>query len=74
MKGKKTFTKSEETKIKKLIIEKLNAPAEEQKRIRDKIRAVGFYYSDFTRRRTPGGYNIADFDLLVSQGRVLIKD
>lgn len=42
MKGKDTFTKDEANKIISLIELKLKASKDEQKKIRDKIRALGF--------------------------------
>lgn len=58
MKGKSTFSKSEATEIIALIKKKLLADPVAQKRIRDKIRALGFYASDFG---IGGGYNEQDF-------------
>lgn len=61
MKGKKTFTQQEADQILELIDHKIKAPREKQIAIRDKIRAIGFYYSDFTNEKRPGGYNREDF-------------
>ena len=58
MKGKKEFTKTTTNQIEKLIKLKLNATAAEQKSIRNKIRRLGFYASDFGLR---GGYTVNDF-------------
>lgn len=58
MKGKPTFTQSEANQIIALIKKKLLANSAEQKRIRDKIRALGFYASDFG---IGGGYTESDF-------------
>ncbi len=58
MKGKSTFTKSEANEIIALIKQKLIANTAEQKKIRDKIRAIGFYASDFG---IGGGYTETDF-------------
>jgi hypoxanthine-DNA glycosylase len=58
MKGKSNFTKSEADSIIALIRKKVVADANQQKRIRDKIRALGFYASDFG---IGGGYNEHDF-------------
>ncbi len=65
MKGKKIFTQKEVDKILKLIAEKLKADRTSQKRIRNKIRALGFYYSDFSLNKRPGGYNQNDFLSLI---------
>jgi hypoxanthine-DNA glycosylase len=58
MKGKSTFTRSEADAIIALIRQKLQANSAEQKSIRDKIRKIGFYASDFG---FGGGYNEFDF-------------
>lgn len=58
MKGKSTFTKAEASEIIALIRKKLLADPVSQKSIRDKIRALGFYASDFG---ISGGYNEHDF-------------
>ncbi|HMJ46808.1 MAG TPA: hypothetical protein VK498_05730 [Ferruginibacter sp.] len=58
MKGKAIFTKGEANAIIALIRGKLLADSNEQKRIRDKIRAKGFYASDFG---IGSGYNEQDF-------------
>ncbi len=47
MKGKTIFTKAEAEEVKRLINAKLRADSTEQKRIRNKIRKLGFYASDF---------------------------
>ncbi|WP_164123031.1 hypothetical protein [Sphingobacterium sp. xlx-130] len=65
MKGKDTFTTEEATKIIALIEAKLKAGKEEQKKIRDKIRALGFYSTDFG--MGPGyGYTVEDFKNVVT--------
>lgn len=61
MKGKKIFTQKETDLILELINEKLKAPKSKQKSIRDKIRAMGFYFSDFSKEKVPGGYTQEDF-------------
>lgn len=58
MKGKKNFTQAEAEQIKALIVKKLKADATEQKSIRNKIRKLGFFASDFGLR---GGYTVNDF-------------
>lgn len=47
MKSKQSFTKAESEEIVKLINEKLKAIPIKQKGIRDKIRKIGFYASDY---------------------------
>lgn len=61
MKGKTVFSKKEVKQILGLIELKLKAPKEKQKVIRDEIRAIGFYYSDFSSQRIVGGYTQDDF-------------
>ena len=58
MKGKSHFTTEEAKEIEKLIVLKLKLDAVKQKGIRNKIRKVGFYASDFGLR---GGYSVQDF-------------
>ena len=58
MKGKSQFTKQEVKEICQLIQEKLQADPATQKKIRDRIRKIGFYASDFGIR---GGYTVKDF-------------
>ena len=58
MKGKSTFTKAEAIAIEMLIAQKCKAPAHKQKAIREKIRFLGFYASDFGIRRA---YTVEDF-------------
>jgi len=63
MKGKKTFTRKEADKIKKLISQKLVADTIQQKIIRDEIRSLGFYISDFSTKKK---YTVADFETFVT--------
>lgn len=76
MKGKKTFTKDEINEIKSLIKEKLEAPKNEQKGIRNKIRRKGFYWEDFhPRTESPKvEYNIENFEKLISQRNITINN
>ena len=60
MKGKTNFTSIEAKKIKELINLKVKSDKITQKRIRDKIRAIGFYYSDFSSSKH--GYTVKDFN------------
>lgn len=62
MKGRKEFTKNEANAICKLIEEKLKADSNKQKSIRQKIRTLGFYASDFGLRN---GYTVDDFRRVV---------
>lgn len=58
MKSKPFFTKTEADEIVKLIKEKLKADSTKQKSIRDKIRKLGFYASDYGFR---DGYTVEQF-------------
>ncbi|MEI6823357.1 MAG: hypothetical protein WCL51_15610 [Bacteroidota bacterium] len=70
MKGKNIFTKVEVEKIKDLIKMKLDASPDKQKGIRNKIRNIGFYYSDFSNDKK--GYTVTDFDNLIKSGSIKI--
>jgi hypothetical protein len=63
MTGKSTFTPSEAGQIEALISAKLKATSDKQKGIRDKIRKLGFYASDFN---IANGYTVADFRRVVA--------
>ncbi len=71
MKGKAVFTASEALQIKKLIAEKVIASPEKQKRIRAKIRKLGFYFSDFETHKE--GYSLIDFNNLINSGRIKVR-
>lgn len=58
MKSKQSFTKDQADKIVQLIKEKLKAEPSKQKGIRDKIRKIGFYASDYSFR---DGYTVEQF-------------
>ena len=69
MKGKSWFTQDEWNQIKLLIEQKLVASSDEQKIIRDRIRAIGFYFSDFSNKK---GYTVQDVEELVRSERITI--
>ena len=58
MKGKSTFTQKEADVIEQLILQKLQATEDKQKGIREKIRKLGFYASDFSIKEA---YDVSDF-------------
>jgi hypothetical protein len=58
MKSKLSFTKAEADEIVKLIKEKIKSETTKQKVIRDKIRKIGFYASDYGFRN---GYTVEQF-------------
>ena len=63
MSKKSTFTKNEAKQIEALIEEKLQSSADKQKGIRQKIRNLGFYASDYDVSR---GYTVADFRRVIN--------
>ena len=62
MKGKMSFTTKEMEKIIDLIEQKVVASKNEQRNIRNKIRSLGFYFSDFSNKK---GYTVDDFKDLI---------
>jgi hypothetical protein len=74
MRGRNIFTENELTLIRGLIEEKVIAPRNEQKRIRNRIRQLGFYYTDFSNRRILGGYTVYDFNEMIEKGLIIIKN
>ncbi|MGV0941060.1 hypothetical protein [Empedobacter sp. ULE_I140] len=62
MKGKSIFTKEEAVRLEALIKQKCEAESSQQKSIRNKIRDLGFYASDFG---ISGGYTVTDFKRVV---------
>lgn len=72
MKGKNQFSKSEFNQLKTLIKEKQTANKTEQKSIRNRIRKIGFYFSDFSNKKK--GYDISDIEQLVKTGEIKILE
>ncbi len=66
---KTTFTKSEFSELKKLVSKKVLADRNEQKKIRNAIRKIGFHFSDFSSKK---GYDVADLEELVRAGQIKI--
>ena len=65
MKGKNTFTQYEIEQLKELIKERVQAPSNKQKHIRDKMRAIGFYgWADFGLKDC----QLSDFENLIGWG------
>lgn len=71
MKGKRSFTTKEMEKIIDLIEQKVVASKNEQRNIRNKIRSLGFYFSDFSNKK---GYTVDDFKELIQAGGIEILD
>lgn len=70
------FTAKEIAQIRQLLIQKQKADRAEQIHIRNQLRALGFYISDYydviPRRR--GGFSVEDFDTLIQSKRIKVKD
>ncbi len=69
MQGKDTFTQADASRIRYLLYKKVQQSGKAwQKPIRDELRSMGFYISDY------GGYafTVEDFDRLVIKGRIKI--
>lgn len=71
MKGKNEFTKAEVADLRRLINQRCNADRGEQKKIRDKMRKIGFYGRD--------DFGITDmsvekFDNLIASGEIKIVE
>ncbi len=68
---KSTFTRHEAAIIRTLLVELRDAGSQgEQKRIRDKLRAMGFYISEFSASKK--GFTEAAFIKLVEDGTVTV--
>lgn len=71
MKGKSNFTKSECVILMRLIKRKVNSNKSEQKKIRDEMRDMYFYISDFTDKK---GFDVDDFSQLIEDGKITIVE
>ena len=71
MRGRREFTQHEADRIRELLRKKVRADREEQKKIRRRIRGIGFYISDFD--GTFSGFGVNDFEQLVAAGEVSIS-
>jgi len=69
MKGKNEFSENEANQIRILIKQKLLTSSTEQKGIRNKIRDLKFYFSDFSIKK---GYTVEDFENLIKVGQLKI--
>jgi len=69
MKGKREFSENEANKIRNLLKQKLLASKNEQIGIRNKIRDLKFYFSDFSDKK---GYTVVDFNQLIKSGQIRI--
>jgi len=72
VKGRSEFDRQTAEQVRRLLSQVRNARPENQKVIRDDIRALGFYISDWD--RSSRGFTPDDFDELVRLGRVKVID
>lgn len=71
MKSRLVFSKEEVLLIRKLLIKKDNTSSSQQKAIREKLRGLGFFISDF---KTPNrSFSADDFSLLLDKGDIKIS-
>jgi hypothetical protein len=70
MKGRQHFNLTDINNIRVLLGQKINTGRKDQKRIRHKLRRVGFYISDFAPRQQEG-FTVGDFDGLIQDGLVI---
>lgn len=70
MKGKDKFTQEEKAKIEKLLVEKCTSERSRQKAIRNKLREIGFYITDFYDKND--GYNIEKFQEDIKNSKIII--
>jgi hypothetical protein len=70
MKRRSRFTESDAAEIRQLLNLKCRAERPNQKRLRDGLRDLGFYISDW--HRSASGFTPADFDELVRSGDITI--
>lgn len=71
MKGRSVFNLNEINELKQLINKKNSLPYDQQKAIRDQMRNIGFYITDFSPKR---GFECSDLDLLIENGVIIIHD
>lgn len=69
MKGKRVFTESEINRLRSIIRKKVISSRNEQKKIRNEIRKIGFYFSDYSNKK---GYTVDDLESLISDGSIQI--
>jgi hypothetical protein len=73
MKGRDCFSNSQADEISGLLKKLRRAERSQQKRIRDRLRAIGFFISDWDDGGVDG-FTAADFDELVERRLVRICD
>ena len=70
MKGRTRFTSDEAREIRELLTQKSRADRDGQKRIRGRIRKLGFYITDFS--NAGDCFTRADFEALLNRGAISI--
>jgi hypothetical protein len=68
--GKHTFSKAEFLQIKMLTNEKVKSDRGTQKRLRAKIRRIGFYWENYSSAKP--GYTVKHLEELLFQGKIKI--
>lgn len=71
MKGRARFTAVEADQIRELLRKKARAASDEQKSLRNRMRRIGFFISDFT--DAVDGFLVQDFDALVARGVIVVE-
>ena len=72
MRGRSVFVISEKQIIGNFLDElRAGIPQRQQKKIRGKLRKLGFYITDFD--SSFGGFTRSDFDRLIDEGQIVIK-
>jgi hypothetical protein len=70
VKGRTEFTGATADRIRVLLSQTRNAPRPQQKALRQQIRDMGFYISDWERPGT--AFTVDDFDDMVLRGQIKI--
>lgn len=70
--GRNSFTSDEIDELRRLIREKQTADRSRQKTLRARMRAIGFYISDFA--ADSAGFVVSDLDNLISRGVITVTD
>lgn len=68
--GRSSFTAAEIEELRRLVREKQTADRSRQKTLRARMRAIGFYISDFA--ADPGGFVVSDLDGLIGRGAITV--
>ncbi|CAN5581024.1 hypothetical protein BH23CHL7_BH23CHL7_15960 [soil metagenome] len=71
MRTSPVFSPATADKVRSLLTPVRNSPRRRQKALRQRLRDLGFYISDFARPAT--GFTVHDFDDLVRSGVITIR-